>query len=298
MSRGGSRGGLGSAPAPLWCLCPGHVWDNGLGPDVRALEAVQTAMLIRVVTAGGRLSEAAVRAAAYHGGPADHIDVQLLLDVRWLEPLSADVDYLATPYAPQEEDPGTEIFLQELDERLDTFREMCAESAATNTARRVLGMPDEAIAKAAQGADLLVLPHPNGASAELRKAIEGCVAAPPVPLMLVAFDRQIQAATVHLERPLVGMEDAHALLSAVLGGKVNRVSLGPGIPVEPFRSLAPLVEQVAPAEDWVADGDMDPEELHVVLNAARAKGLFAVRSTLRRRLSPQRNLLLVPATPS
>lgn len=251
-------------------------------------------MLIRVVTAGGSLADATVRAAAYHASRADHIEVRLLLDVRWLEPLSADPEFFATPFTPEEEGPATQTFLQELDEKLETYREVCAQSAATFTACRVLGMPDEAINRASRGADLLVLPHPMGASAELRKAVQAVVAAPPVPLLLVAHSKTAQAATVQSEAEARGLNGAHVLLGSLLGGKVRRISVDAGTPAEPFRSLAPLVVETArgPA---LTDDEVDPEEMYVLLHASRAKGFLGSRAVARRRLSPQRNLLLVPA---
>lgn len=252
-----------------------------------------TAMLIRVLTAGGGLADATVRAAAHHASRADHIEVRLLLDVRWLEPLNADPEFFATPFTPEEEDPATQTFFQEMDEQLEVYREICSESAATFTAIRVLGMPDEAVSRAARSADLLVLPHPTGASAELRKAIQAAVAAPPVPLLLVAHSETAQAATVESEGEARGLNGAHVLLGSLLGGKVRRIAVDAGTPAEPFRSLAPLVVETSNGSA-LTDDEVDPEEVYVLLNASRAKGFLGSRALARRRLSPQRNLLLVP----
>ena len=95
-------------------------------------------MLIRVLTAGGGLADATVRAAAHHASRADHIEVRLLLDVRWLEPLNADPEFFATPFTPEEEDPPPRLF-QEMDEQLEVYREICSESAATFSYRVLAG---------------------------------------------------------------------------------------------------------------------------------------------------------------
>jgi len=146
---------------------------------------------------------------------------------------------------------------------------------------------------AARGADLLVLPHPTGASAELRKAIQAAVAAPPVPLLLVAHSETAQAATVESEGEARGLNGAHVLLGSLLGGKVRRIAVDAGTPAEPFRSLAPLVVETSNGSA-LTDDEVDPEEVYVLLNASRAKGFLRSRALARRRLSPQRNLLLVP----
>jgi hypothetical protein len=250
-------------------------------------------MLIRVLTAGGPLAEATVRAAAHHGGPGDHIEVQLILDVRWLEPPSPGVEFMSMPYYPEEDDPAAQAFFQELDEKLETYGEICAEGSATFVTRRVLAMPDEAIDRAAVGADLLVLPHPNGASAEFRKAVQAVVAMPPVPLMLVAYPGSAQAATIQTEADGAGLNGSHVFLDSVLGGRVNRISVEPGTPVEPLRSLAPLVEE-SRAGDTHDERGVDPAEMYVVLHAERSRGVFGFGSAAKRRLAPQRNLLLVP----
>jgi len=253
-------------------------------------------MLIRVLTAGGPLDTALVRTAVRATGVRDHVDVRLLLDVRWFEPYVKTVDALAAHWTPTETDEATAAFLAELDAKLDQYALICAEGSASFTTRRALAVPETEVTRAMRESDLVMLPHPGGESAEVRRAFAQAIASPTSPLLVVAVNDQARTATVVSEtaRHVNGTTDM--VLRALLDGKVDRIAVEPPAEVERFRSMAPIVEPV-PKRSRVGEhspGDA-PGDLRVVMGASQAGGPFGWARMARRRLEPERSLLLLPA---
>jgi len=248
-------------------------------------------MLVRVLTAGGPLDAALMRAAVRVTGVRDHIDVRFLLDVRWFEPYVRTPDDLAAHWTPTEIDEATAAFLEELDVKLDEYAQTCAEGSASFTTRRTLAVPETEVARAMRESDLVMLPHPSGASAEVRRAFSQAIAAPTSPLLVVAGADQVRAATVVAETTQRPNGSTDEVLRAVLDGNVDRIAVEPPAEPERFESMAPVVE-AAPNGSRV--GEQTPGELQVLMGVSRAGPLGWAR-VARRRLEPERNLLLLPA---
>jgi hypothetical protein len=255
-------------------------------------------MLFAVITSGGELDEACVRAAARAAGVSDHIRVEMVVDLRWLEPIEAGVEYYAGPHAPKESDEATRAFLDDLDERLDSYARICAEGAATFGARRVLGMPRKLLGRTARECDVLVLPHPAYASAEIRQAVADAIASPPCPLLIVGTRGRIRSATVCATRSDVPLEDgARDVLLRLLRGRVERLSLPSSFRQEDFAGWAPVVTadgaQVASKE--CADDQAAGSDFLAILGMPPSRPRLLPGRGRRWQPMPEGNTLLLPA---
>lgn len=246
-------------------------------------------MLFRVIVAGGPFAETVVRRTALLAGPSDHMDVQLLLDLRWLEPPLPTADYYSAPYVPSEPDAATLALRQELDEKLEVYRLICAESPATFAVTRRLGMPETAITRGAADAGVLVLPHPDMAAPELRRAVRRTVLFPPCPVLVVACPTAPSGGVVVAEDGRGLDETTCAVAARLLEDRVSNLSVAEDLPLERMQDWAPVVDRIPAAEAMVPPAGV----LQVVIGPARP-ACWRRRSVAESRLVPLRDLLLIP----
>jgi hypothetical protein len=251
-------------------------------------------MELAILATGSAGDAAVVRFAAHAGRVRDRIRVDLLVDIRWLEPLDGGVDYFATPWVPAEADEATRALFRDLDETLVRYEQVLAEGAASYSVRRILAVPERAVERAARRCDLLLLPHPNRAAAEIRNAVRTAVARLPVPVLLVSSDGPIRGVLVDAESPNGERGTSREFARKFLEGRAESVAVRPPLRVDEFEGVAPRVSEseVPRQRDFLprANGD-----LLVLVGAAQTHGIVGRRSTAARRLRYGGNLLLIPA---
>ncbi len=259
----------------------------------------QIGMLFAVITSGGDLDEASVRAAARAAGVSDHIRVEMVVNLRWFEPIEADVSYYADPYVPEPATTATDAFLADLDERLEAYARICAEGSATYSARRAVGIPKRILARAARESDVLVLPHPAVASADIRQAVWEAIGSPPCPLLVVGTSGRIRTATVRAARSDLPLEgSARDVLRRLLRGRVERISIPASFRTEDFAGWAPVITADRPPTDPRRPGEPGREsesDFLAIVGAPRARTGLALGRGRRWQPPTDGNTLLLPA---
>jgi hypothetical protein len=251
-------------------------------------------MDLAILATGSPGDASVVRLAAQSGRVRDRIRVELLVDIRWLEPIGGGLDYFSTPWVPAEADEATRALFSELDDTLARYEQILAEGVAAYSVRRILAVPERAIERAARRCDLLLLPHPERASAEIRNAVRSAVATLPAPLLLVSSDGPIRGVLVDAEgspgEPGPGWEFARQFLE----GRAESVRVQSPLRVEEFAGVAPRVEESSVPR---IRGSMPRAngDLLVILGATPVRGVVGRRSVGARRLRYDGNLLLIPA---
>lgn len=245
-------------------------------------------MVYRVMAANDGMDLTTVRAATRLAGVRDHLQVDVLTDAGAFEPVCPDVDHLGSHWTPCEPDAATEALIAEADERVEEFILACGDTPATVSVRKVTTTPQSLLTRAAAEADVLVLPHPELAGSESRAAVRRALLRAASPAYVVGTHRKPRTAHVARHGSREIPDRAWDLVARVLRGQVERISLGEGVPLEPFADWATDVGPAAP-------GDADAADVIVHLGCARDR---VSRRETREVLGPRHvgsNLLLVPA---
>lgn len=205
-------------------------------------------MRFTVIATGGEKDAACVRTAVRAAGVSDHIQVELVVDLRWLEPIEAGVDYYAMPTAPAETDLATDAFLDDYAQKQEEYARICSEGGATFRIRRSVGIPRKLVRRLARESDVLILPHPAIATAELRPAVLDTVADPPCPVLLTgAVAGRPRSATVCASRRGLSLEGrSRELLRRLVRGRVEKLRLPESFAQDEYAGWAPVVTADCP----------------------------------------------------
>jgi len=249
-----------------------------------------------VIATGGEKYAACVRTAVRAAGVADHIQVELVVDLRWLEPIDAGVDYYATHAVPEETDRATDAFLDDYAQKQEEYARICSEGGATFRVRRSVGIPRKLVRRLARESDVLILPHPAVASAELRTAVLEAAADPQCPVLLTgAGTSRPRSATVCASRRDVSLEGrSRELLRRLVRGRVERLRMPESFAHDEYAGWAPVVTMDCPVAPECGEDAPCSGDLLTIIGKPRPKRSRLGRS---KRWEPpeQSDTLLLPA---